>query len=302
LFEDMGWYTVNYGTAQPMRFGLNQGCNFVTQPCSQATWGSYFCTDQPGSASNTYCTGERDSIGGCSLTAYSQSLPTGYQYIAGQPTWGGNQYQDFCPTPIGFSNGYCRDEFTSFNTGGFPQIGTTLGPNSMCMDISWPQDSTQRGTCYLVYCAADQQSAQVTIGGANYTCTQGGSINVGSLGNLVVTCPSMAIACPSGNYSNYDVNTWNPAFNQPIGTAPPNIFSPFSLPDNPFQNSSFSGFSLPSMTGGLNFSSFSGFSGFATSAENALLSIGSPLFIALCVIGGVCCCAILIGGMCSARR
>jgi len=303
LFEDMGWYSVDYTVAQPMRFGLGMGCGFVTQSCSSSTWGNDFCTDSPSSyGGNNYCTGERDAVGYCSFTAYTSALPSGYQYISGQPMWGGNQYQDFCPTPLGYSNRYCKDEYTSFTGAGIPQVGTTLGPSSMCLTISWPQDSTLQGSCYLVFCTQGAQTYLINVGGANYSCTPGSTVTVSSLGGLVVRCPALAVACPTGNFSKYDVNSWNPSFNQPISNAPPNAFTPFSLPDNPFQNSSFSGFSLPSFTG-FNFRNFgsgnsSGFAAF----ENNILALGSPLFIALIVIGAVCCCGILFAALCGARR
>lgn len=44
LFEDMGYYKVNYSIAEPLKFGKNKGCTFIKESCKM--WkGSkdYFC-------------------------------------------------------------------------------------------------------------------------------------------------------------------------------------------------------------------------------------------------------------------
>lgn len=34
----MGWYRVNYNAAEHLKWGYDQGCPFVTSPCSPSTW------------------------------------------------------------------------------------------------------------------------------------------------------------------------------------------------------------------------------------------------------------------------
>jgi hypothetical protein len=36
LLEDSGWYHVNYSAADPLAWGLGQGCDFVNKSC--ASW------------------------------------------------------------------------------------------------------------------------------------------------------------------------------------------------------------------------------------------------------------------------
>jgi hypothetical protein len=42
LFEDMGWYSVNYAQAEALKWGQSKGCNFVSSRCDAWEPG-YFC-------------------------------------------------------------------------------------------------------------------------------------------------------------------------------------------------------------------------------------------------------------------
>ena len=35
LFEDMGWYEVNWDMEQVLEFGLASGCEFATEKCAE---------------------------------------------------------------------------------------------------------------------------------------------------------------------------------------------------------------------------------------------------------------------------
>lgn len=37
LFEDSGWYTVDYSVAEPLLWGAGMGCDFVEKSCSDWT-------------------------------------------------------------------------------------------------------------------------------------------------------------------------------------------------------------------------------------------------------------------------
>ena len=46
LFEDSGWYRVNYSQAETLVWGYGEGCDFVSQKCSDGWSDHYFCTKE----------------------------------------------------------------------------------------------------------------------------------------------------------------------------------------------------------------------------------------------------------------
>ncbi|RNF09982.1 surface protease GP63 [Trypanosoma rangeli] len=66
-FEDLGYYKAVWGMEEPMVWGNNSGCEFLTKPCSEetpTTFPGMFCDKKD--AKSLRCTSTRQAIGTCS--------------------------------------------------------------------------------------------------------------------------------------------------------------------------------------------------------------------------------------------
>uniref|UniRef100_A0A8D8WJ44 Leishmanolysin-like peptidase n=3 Tax=Cacopsylla melanoneura TaxID=428564 RepID=A0A8D8WJ44_9HEMI len=114
LMEDTGWYTSNYSMAQPLAWGKNLGCEFVTRSCKH--WMDSkrarnvtihpFCNKVKRDPLETECTDDRSSVALCNLVEYAQPLPPFYQnfdsiphVVPGREAYYGGSVSlaDFCP-------------------------------------------------------------------------------------------------------------------------------------------------------------------------------------------------------------
>jgi hypothetical protein len=71
LFEDTGWYTVDWAWATPMNFGRDKGCAFHTDKCiadDKAAQFEEFCTD---TTSRTRCDYNHLYVGSCGISTES---------------------------------------------------------------------------------------------------------------------------------------------------------------------------------------------------------------------------------------
>uniref|UniRef100_A0A7I5ED49 Leishmanolysin-like peptidase n=1 Tax=Haemonchus contortus TaxID=6289 RepID=A0A7I5ED49_HAECO len=108
LFEDSGWYKVNYDKAEPMMWGRNLGCNFATKSC--LTWMKFnpsnpypFCKEYE----DVRCSVTRTAKVRCTLLPKPEPPPPEYNYNIkglyydkkGKPVYGlGVVYiADYCP-------------------------------------------------------------------------------------------------------------------------------------------------------------------------------------------------------------
>ncbi|KAJ0409424.1 hypothetical protein P43SY_002314 [Pythium insidiosum] len=187
LFEDSGWYQVNYKNAQVLPWGYLEGCGVATGRCSE--WSSrYTCT----AATQTQCTPDFNSKGYCNVARYTSSIPAGFQYFS-DPMFGGrDSFADYCPFYRAYSNGDCRGigrSATMADTGDWME---EVGPSSKCFESSLSRRSSDsdplRSSCYRVL-GCSPQGLRLSIGGKDVLCPlQGGEITVpGYRGRL--QCP-----------------------------------------------------------------------------------------------------------------
>ena len=76
--EDSGWYRANYSTAEPLLWGRNKGCSFLSEKCVGGSSGTLdgFCTvslsPSPPQPAGAYgCTPGHRSKGYCDLETKS---------------------------------------------------------------------------------------------------------------------------------------------------------------------------------------------------------------------------------------
>ena len=213
LFEDSGWYQVNYYTGGLFRFGKGQGCNFLNSPCVSSGRSNFeldFCD-----TSNNLCSVNNIFRGFCYLKEYTSSLPSSYQYFENKKI-GGWEPADYCPVPIeSSSNTYyfkssCIYGETSTVENNYPSsLGFSISNNSICFqsslvsssDISLKDYAFKRSMCHQILCNYTSKTIIVDIGTSRINCpTNGGEMEVDGY-NGTILCPPFNRVCTSTTYT-----------------------------------------------------------------------------------------------------
>jgi len=208
LFEDSGWYKVNYYTGGLFRYGKNKGCDFVQKKCinnQQSSFPNEFCI--VGGAS--MCFASRTSKGFCDLDNKS-NIPIAYRYFT-DPSKGGFLYGDFCPVAKWDGDNENNMFFSSscaYGIQNFANLGETIGSNSACFMSSMvpttlsnfdSMKGQNRAICYSYNCDTSNQTYTVTILDKSITCNKEGGIKTvdGLDGNFY--CPDYYSVCTKTN-------------------------------------------------------------------------------------------------------
>ena len=204
LFEDSGFYKVNYYSGGLFKFGKGKGCGFMdeSKKCIENEKATFeeFCD----TANAAMCSSSRTLKSSCYLTTYTSSIPTAYQYFS-DPRKGGFPAADYCPVPYQahssstyFSN-HCQIGSSSLSS----EYNEKIGFDSFCfMSSILPSSSTastsQIPICYEVRCDADKNQFTVTIGSSEIACpTEGGTVNAPSGFTGSIVCPKYSDICLS---------------------------------------------------------------------------------------------------------
>ncbi len=202
LFEDSGFYKVNYYSGGLFKFGKGKGCEFFNKDCIENEKATFeeFCD----TANAAMCSSSRTLKSSCYLTTYTSSIPTAYQYFS-DPRKGGFPAADYCPVPYQahssstyFSN-HCSIGSSSLSS----EYNEKIGFDSFCfMSSILPSSSTtstsQIPICYEVRCDADNNQFTVTIGSSEIACpTDGGTVSAPSGFTGSIVCPKYSDICLS---------------------------------------------------------------------------------------------------------
>jgi hypothetical protein len=202
LFEDSGFYKVNYYSGGLFKFGKGKGCEFFNKDCIENEKATFeeFCD----TANAAMCSSSRTLKSSCYLTTYTSSIPTAYQYFS-DPRKGGFPAADYCPVPYQahssstyFSN-HCQIGSSSLSS----EYNEKIGFDSFCfMSSILPSSSTtstsQIPICYEVRCDADNNQFTVTIGSSEIACpTDGGTVSAPSGFTGSIVCPKYSDICLS---------------------------------------------------------------------------------------------------------
>ena len=200
LFQDTGWYSVNYTLAQTPYFGRNAGCGFFDNKClsNEKTVNESMWCDKD---SKWGCDFFALNKGGCSMKNYSSSLPASMQYFSTSAVLGGkDQYNDYCPYHMPLTNGKCRGggAATTFT---FTNSHEVIGQNSRCFVSTLMKKPNKVSASTTVYAACYEvlscNSTRVTVKVGNETvyCPYDGSNITLSGWNGWFVCPKDYMMC-----------------------------------------------------------------------------------------------------------
>lgn len=202
LFEDSGWYKVNYYTGGLQKFGNLAGCEFLNKKCVEE--GETLDEINYCSKDDSFkCLPGRAYRGVCVLGEYESSLPTEYQYYDDSTKGSSFIFADYCP----IVQGYDRLDPDYFYSGSCvfganeleKRYNQYVGPGSACFASSLFESqgsviSTISETifCYKYKCNAETTSVIVTLGEKSFNCPGGG-------GQLYLEGFTGYIICPKYN-------------------------------------------------------------------------------------------------------
>ena len=200
LFEDTGFYKVNYYTGGLFKFGKNKGCDFLNKRCIINEYSQFneFCEKE----SEPKCSYSRSIKSSCYIHDYTNELSSEYQYFS-NPKRGGFFAADYCPVPFEShpSNYYYPKHCLIGKSDDSNVYGEKLGNNSFCFISSLLPNNSESSVrtnaiCYEVECDSINKEIIVKIDSNKIICpTEGGTIYPdGFKGSL--ECPDYYDICP----------------------------------------------------------------------------------------------------------
>lgn len=205
LFEDSGWYSVNYYTGGLFKFGKNKGCDFLNKKCIENNvplTTDEFCV----TPYQSLCVSNRLNRGICYITDTSNPDNSSYQYFT-KPSTGGLFMSDFCPViAVPTNNTYFYPWSCAYGISNYPvEFDENISESSACFMSNVLRNSADsryfsnfyRATCYQYQCDFDNLILKITVGAQTINCPkQGGLIQIPTYNGNVV-CPDFYKICTS---------------------------------------------------------------------------------------------------------
>ena len=190
VFEDSGWYNVNYYTGGLFKTGKGEGCNFLQIPCINSSRISNFPLDFCHDSEDAFCSPGMIDRGQCTIFSYSNNIKKEYQYF-GSKKIGGFEPADYCPVSLNDDDIYYKLYSRCDNNGlrEFPtELGEKFGNNSFCFISSLlyknssenmkKKYSEKRAMCYEVKeCNDEYLYYLVDIGDNLFNCSNAIEMN-----------------------------------------------------------------------------------------------------------------------------
>jgi hypothetical protein len=204
LFEDSGFYQVNYYTGGLFKFGKNKGCAFFNRKClynGVTSFSDEFCTNY----NQESCTNSRTNKGSCIVYNYNTEVPEEYRYFT-NPRYGGFLAANYCPVTDVESNLKNNDYYPNSCNYGTPSLsdyGEIIGDKSFCFNSSLlPSSSTLEAEYHSIYyeveCVNKNKQIIIKYGSTSVNCpTSGGSFSPSGFKGTVI-CPKYYDICSSG--------------------------------------------------------------------------------------------------------
>jgi hypothetical protein len=214
LFEDSGWYKVNYYTGGLFRFGKGQGCKFLESACVTSGESNFewdFCDE----SYENKCTSNNLNRGFCYIRIYNY-LDSYYRYFGDSKT-GGWEPVDYCPVTMSYSSssyyfsGNCINGEIDEHDIYYPypsSLGFKISDSSICIQSSLIKSNDrslslfafERAMCHKITCNTQDKTINVDIGESIIQCpTNGGYMEVNGY-NGTIRCPPFYRVCTSSTY------------------------------------------------------------------------------------------------------
>ena len=207
LFEDTGFYQVEYYSGGLFKFGKNSGCIFLNEKCifNGNPISDEFCIVE----GQPKCSKSKLSKGYCGIYDYSLTgitIPSKYRYFSNS-NYGGYEISNFCPVSETY---YSSKDYFPYNC----KVGTStlnkdfgeiIGNNSFCFISSLlPSGSNYKSNnqaiCYQIECDRINKQIIVHVGSSIINCpTFGGLISNISGFKGSINCPKYIDICSFDN-------------------------------------------------------------------------------------------------------
>ncbi len=215
LFEDSGFYKVNYYSGGLFKYGKNMGCSFFEKKCIEngnTDFKNEFCTN----FDEDFCSRSKTIKGKCLVYEYSESIPSRYRYFENKK-YGGFLAANYCPVSDlqSSNNDYYPNSCNAGTSTLNGDYGEIISNSSFCFISSLlPSNSTQNSVnqaiCYKIDCDKNNKKIIVNIGNNTVTCpTEGGDISNPSGFKGTITCPQYSDIC---GYDSDDNDICNEMF------------------------------------------------------------------------------------------
>lgn len=216
LYEDSGWYKVNYYTGGLFRFGKGAGCGFLNSKCVFDEKANFreFCD----SLATPQCTNTRTVKGFCLIANYVEKLDPQYTYFNRNDV-GGFPLADYCPIPLSGStkSAYIPLSCTFGLINNYPpQLEEKVSNSSACFISSLVNEKynqsmasfigKNKAICYKYICDTNNKNVIVFVGESKASCpTNGGTIYIKGYSGILY-CPDFNSICTNSKqcYSMVD--------------------------------------------------------------------------------------------------
>ena len=181
LFEDSGFYEVEYYSGGLFKFGKNKGCDFINKKCivnANPLFEDEFCI----TPNKPMCSPSRTFKAECAIYQYNTNIPSEYQYFS-NPKYGGFLPVDYCPVAMfdASENDYYPSSCKIGSSTLSSEYGEIIGDNSFCfisslLPSSSKKDVSSQSICYKVECDNNNKKIIVHVGSSTITCPTNGGI------------------------------------------------------------------------------------------------------------------------------
>ena len=213
LFEDSGWYKVNYYTGGLFRFGKNEGCSFFERKCiedKKSVFPKEFCDKKM----EPRCLNSHLGMGECYIQEYEKGeIPSKYQYFNDEKK-GGLFNVEFCPVADLYFNADKDNSYFESNCrygeslNIFNHYGEVIGNKSICFESSLvprysPLPYKWRSICYPIECDRKNKKIIVHVNDLSVECpTKGGMLKKIKGFKGKINCPEYDLICTSDIWCN----------------------------------------------------------------------------------------------------
>jgi leishmanolysin len=191
LFEDMGWYSVNYEYTTRIFWGYRIGCSLVRKNCieNEQPTSELFCKDNLKDS----CDFMRLHKARCNIGEI-ENIPKEFQYFSNPLLGGSDIHVDYCPVVKPIERGNCRgleDTSTIIDS----DYGEKVCENCRCVEGTYSKirEAHYHVGCHWIECEEDYTI--VHIGDEEVNCdSEGGEVKVPNY-NGVLYCPKWEEVC-----------------------------------------------------------------------------------------------------------